>query len=189
MAWTELRDAMQAAIVKASGLATGKVIWKYQSADQPAMDYIAMTISPASNPGQDGLVSSTDLGRPAGQEIKLEVRGFREVTLELEVFTATLADSTDALALAEKIRSALRLPSVRDGLAAVGASAFDVGPTQYLPEIVAVGFRGRATLPIRCFVPAQDAADLTGYIATVSGTLTAKGGGTGGTITRPFGAP
>lgn len=185
MAWTDLRDAMHAAIVKASGLATGKVIWKFQNAAQPAMDYIAMTVSPASNPGQDGLVSSTDLMRPAGQEIKLAVRGFREVTLELEVFTATIADSSDAMALAEKIRSALRLPSVRDVLAAVGASPFDIGPTQYLPEIVAVGFRGRATLPIRCFVPAQDAADFTGYIASVHGTLTAKGG-VGGDITRSF---
>lgn len=187
--WTALRDAMHAGIVAASGLDASRVIWKFQQGGQPEVAYIAITVSGTSNPGQDGLLPSTDLDRPAGQEVELAVVGFRECTLGLEIFTPSVADDSDALALGERIRTKLRLPSVRDGLGAAGISPFDVGGVQYVPSVVNTTFRGRGLLDIRCYVPAEPLADFVGFIASVGGTVKTSGGGVAGTNTRTFSAP
>ncbi len=185
MGWRQLQDGIQAAIVKASGLADDRVIWAYQDAGQQPLTYVSVAISSSLNPGQDGLLSSYDANRPAGQEIKLQVVGYREITIALEVFTAAVADDDDAENVAEKIRTSLLLPSVRDLLTAVAVSPIDTGPVQYAPAIVAAGFRGRATLDIRANAPAPDVFDLTGYIATVTGTITTHDPDS----TLPFTAP
>lgn len=180
MSWASLRDAMVAAVQTASGLDAQHIIWADQSATQPTGSYISLSLSSAENPGQDGVVESTDLTRPTGQEVQIAVVGFREVVLQLEIFTDAVVSSgsaADALDLAETIRSALRLPTVRETAAAVGLSFLDLAaPVQYVPTVVAVGFRGRATLDLHCNVPATDAAEYAGYIAEVDGTMTVHGG-------------
>ena len=188
MGWTEIHNAVQAAVVRASGLPTGRVIWKYQNANAPVLDYIAMRFSSVKSKGLDYIKTDLDLLRPAGQEYKLSVKGTRETTLEVEAFTATTADSADALGLAELVKSALLLPSVRNLLTAVELSPFDPSDVNYIPDVPSIGFRGRATLSIRCYVPAVLAAEFVGYIATFQGTVTIKGARQGD-IVFPYTVP
>lgn len=299
-AWAVVRDAIIAAITAASGLDEGRIFWSRQDGDQPKLPFIDLSLSPALNPAQDGVIATTlqppagpsgrgdaiqdggavweylstpggwtpggtattgqsivvgantwiaiddvtmgpvlpagllepspeagtevpdasgswliaipwepDMevsstssppsvvasngnayqcttggetaaGPPAGKEIQLQVQGYREVTLSIEVFTETLVssdDSRDALGIVEQIRSALTLPSIVDRLSSQGVSTIDLSaPATYVPEIVSIGFRGRAVLDVRCYVPAVAATEYTGYIAQVNGTLTAHGG-------------
>jgi len=185
-------SAIKAAIVQASGYAAGKVYWQSQDANQPALPCIALTLGAVSQPGQDGLVSSTDLNQPAGQEIKLQVVGFRETSLLVEVFTAgsTLTDDgSDALSVAEKIRASLLLPSIRGLLTSLGVTPFDTGQVQWLPQVVSVGFRGRAVLEVRLRVPATDVSERTGYIDKVAGKVTTSGGAITGEHDTEYSAP
>ena len=100
MSWTDLRDAMQGAVAAASGLAGSAVIWKFQDSNQPpATRYIALTVSPASNPGQDGIQATYVGGADPLVDMRLDVIGLRELTLALEVFSASVADDDDAAAL------------------------------------------------------------------------------------------
>ncbi len=188
MSWTDLRDAIQGAVASAAGLAGDKVIWKYQNANQPPLAYIALTVSPASNPGQDGIQATFVGGPDPLVDMRLDVIGLREITLSLEVFTDSVADDNDSLALAERIRSAFRLPSIMAKLSAQGVSPLEVGPAQFLPAIVAVKFRARSTLDVRCLAPAQPASDLIGYFNKVTGSATIAGGA-GGPTTTPYSAP
>ena len=186
---------MHAAIVRASGLGADRVLWKFQQANQPPLPYIALSVSALSNPGQDGLQATTDplLGqpgaRPPGEEIMLEILGMRECVLGLEIFTESVADDDDALALADRVGTALILPTVRELLSAARIAPLDVGDPQFVPEIVSVKFRGRALLDIRCLVPAAPLFEFVGYIARVLGTLETTGGGVPGTNARSFLAP
>ncbi len=108
-------------------------------------------------------------------QLKSEVQGVREVGLEITCFTSSTADGLDAQNVLEKTKTALRLSSVRDLLTAVGWSPFDPGPVNYIPEIVAVKFRGRATCVIRCYMPAQSVFEYISSIETVRGTISCSG--------------
>jgi len=188
MSWPAVRDAFVAAIATASGLDAQHVVWAYQRATQPTGPYISLSLSVLSNPGQDGIVATTDLTRPAGQEIQLAVIGFREATLDLEIFSDVVVSangSADPIEIGENVRAALALPTLRETAAVAGISFLGDSPVQYLPEIVAVDFRGRATLDIQCFVPAAAAVEYTGYVASVTGAVTVHGG-TPDPTTVPF---
>ena len=65
--------------------------------------------------------------RYVNQEIFVTVRGFREATLDLSVFSASTGQlqETDARFLAEQIKTALTLPNVRD-LMPTRVSPFDL---------------------------------------------------------------
>ncbi len=176
MGWTEIHDAVQAAVVIATGFSPGRVIWKYQNANAPALDYVAMRFSVGRTIGQDYRKYDLDLARPPGQEFRIQVVGTREVVLEVEAFTTSTADSADAMSVAEKVKSSLLLTSVSDLLDAVELSPFDPGEVNYIPDVPSTTFRGRATLSIRCYVPAVRVSEFAGYIATVQGTITVSGG-------------
>lgn len=173
--WKSTQDAITAAIAAASGLASSKVLWKPANVNPVAADLIELSFSGAQVVGQDGIKTSTDLLRPTGTEIMQEVEGVREVTLLVECYTATDAFSRDAEYLAETTRTGLMLPSVRDLMAAVGVSPFDPGRVQYTPAIPSLSFRGRATLDVRCYMPAPTVVAYCGYIASVHGTATVSG--------------
>lgn len=184
--WDQIAAAIQAQLTTASGLSSGSVIWKYQNAGAPALPYMALALGGIIEIGQGFVSESTNLARPAGQEIELKVGGQREVTLAVEVFTSpTVPTGTAAMAIADKARTALRAPTIRAALRAVGFVPFDPGPVQYAPDVADVGFRGRATCSIRCSMPAQNVVEYVGYIARVSGTATVHGGVVD-PITEPF---
>lgn len=187
--WTQIRDGIQGAITTASGLSASKVIWRYGNAMAPAEPYVTLSLGASLVQGIDWIDAETDLLRAAGQEIALTAAGFREVALQIQCFTTSTADSSDALALAETIRGKLLLPATRDALAAVGVVPFAPDTVNYVPDVPTVNFRGRATLDVRCSMPAQAVVEYCGYIASIEGTETTTGGAIAGDTVRTFTAP
>lgn len=179
MSWTDVRDAMQAAIVEASGLAADHVLWKYQNQDAPGLPYISMTLITALTRGIDYLRPSFLSTRTPGQEFKLKPKGTREVPWQLEFFTASTADQFDALALGDNTKTRLLVPAVRSLLQAQEISPFDPGPVQYIPDVPNIRFRGRSVCTVRCFVPTQALAEYVSYIASINGVVHVQGGGAG----------
>lgn len=188
MSWTDVRDAIQAAVAQASGLPAASVIWQFQNADEPPLDYISLTFGNIKSLGQD-FIQTTYNGGGTGVDITQTVYGTRELALEIACFSASTADQNDASARCELIKSSLSLPSLRTLLAAQGVAPFDPGDVQYVPTIVGTGFRGRATMTVRCYLPAQTVQELTTYIATINGTASVSGGAQGGATSVPFHAP
>lgn len=172
-------DAIQAAIVTVSGFNTARVLWKFQNADAPALDYCALSLGVATEVGQDFIVEDYSALRSPGSEFRETVTGTREISLQCEVFSAATVSSVsaaDAMETAENIRTGLRLTAVRAALATVGVVPFDRPSVTYIPDVVSVGFRGRALVTVRCYMPAPAVVAYTGYIATVEGTITVSGG-------------
>lgn len=172
---SDVRKVIVAAIEEATGLDSGKVVWSDQDTNQVNLPYCALTLSGLSSPSLAGVVSSTDLTRPAGKEIQLQVIGYEEGSLGLEVYTDATVDSPDqgasALGILYAARAALYLPGVTDRVNSKGIAFFDLtGQIDYRPEIVSVGFRGRATWDVRVRIPIAHARELTGYIETANMT-------------------
>lgn len=181
--WAELADAIQSAIAGASGLTT---IWKDQNADAPVVDYVTLELGSLAPVGQDYVTTSTDLGQPKGQEVALTVGGLREVALQIEVFSSATVESVGAASArqtADFIATRLRLPTARTTLAWAGVSILAPGPVNYVPEIVGLGFRGRASLDVRCLMPARPLVERVAYIASFGGTARVSGSST------PFTSP
>jgi len=186
MSWEAIQNAVQEQIAFAGSLDPAKVIWKYQNADQPPVPFVEISIDSIATVGQDYVETTYDATRTAGQEIKQQVKGDREVGLMIECYTADIVGRSAAVFLGELIRTSLLLPAVRSQLLAAGVAPFDPGPVQWLPAIVQVGFRGRATCLVRCYMNAQDVIEYTTYISRVSGTVVISGGLNPPTVTLPF---
>jgi hypothetical protein len=178
MSWEDIEDGVHQAIVLASQLEAQQVLWSHQNVNEPTEDYVSMSFGGEFTIGVDRVKTTTDLTRPDGQEIKQEIKGVREVPLELQVFTTSIVGNNAARRLAEKIRTKLRLPTVRYEFQKVGLSPFDPGPVNWIPDIPRAKFRGRAACTVRCYVPVSDCMEYVGYIARVTGTVRAHGGGT-----------
>jgi hypothetical protein len=185
--WQIVQDAIVAAMAAASGLDQSRILWAFQPIGEPQLDdpidggggnttYLKLSLPTILKLGQDWVQTTYDGTRPAGQEIAAQPTGFRELPLELQVFTSSTADGNAAIFVAEQIGTAMILPSIADPLAAVGVTVFDPGPVNYAPSVVGANFRGRATCTLRMYAPAIAVAQLYGYIAEAAGTLSLTGG-------------
>lgn len=178
MSWVALREAIQAATVAATGLATARVLWGFQDFNQPAGAFAELNILTSINPGQDGIVEDYDAGRAAGQEIRRTVVGVREITIVFEFYAARVLGNgvePDSQELAERFTASLSLQSVRDLLTAAAVAPIDIGAVNNLPAIEDAKFRARSVVEVRANVPAQAVVEYTGYIANVGGSLTVTG--------------
>jgi len=171
VSWADIEDATHKAICLASGYGSDQVIWSFQNKNAPTLDYIVLTFGGEIAVGQDWVRITQDLNRPAGQEIKLDIRGVREVPLQIEVFTSDVYGNDAARRVAEMVRTKLRLDGVRHGLRKAGLSPFDSDAVQWVPDIPTARFRGRAMTTVRCYVPVMDCYEYVGYIARVSGRI------------------
>lgn len=173
VSWQDVQDACQAAIVEASGLRPERVQWGFQNADAPSLDYAALSIGRIKNHGIDYVRSAPPAaGAPVGADKQLTVGGTRVFPLQVSVFTVSTADGNAAVFVADRIKSCLVLPRVRNILTALGISPFDAQDVVYAPDVVGIGFRGRAVLTILCAVPPQFYVDYGTYIARVIGGIT-----------------
>lgn len=175
MSWKDIEDAMQAAVVEASRLPADKVYWSYQDRNEQVDDYAVITFGGGVQVGQDWITSTTDLTRPAGQEILRQVHGTREVPFQIEVFTTDTDGDGAARHIAELIRGRFRLDSIRRRVRRAGISPFDSSPVTYVPDILAAKFRGRSVLTLRCYVPLIDCFEYVGYVARVRGWIRPEG--------------
>lgn len=167
MSWVDIENAMQQAVVEASGLASNRVYWSYQNYSAETGDHIVITFQGDIMVGQDWVTSKTDLTRPNGQEILRQVNGTREVPFQIECFTTDTIDNGSARRTAEITRTKFRLDSVRSRIRRANVSPFDSSPVSYIPDVVNAKFRGRAVVTIRCYVPVIDCFEYVGYIARV----------------------
>lgn len=166
--WAQIEAAIQASVATASGLST---IWRYQAANQPALDYVGLSLGAVTTVGVDFIDESYDLLRPPHERIALTVGGTREVQLQIEVWSSALVEAlgqATALSIVDAIVTKMRLPLMRNALRAVGVTPFDPGPANWLPSIVAVGFRGHAVCNVRCRMPARALVEYADYIASIS---------------------
>jgi hypothetical protein len=168
--WEDIENYIQAAIAAATGYAIDQVIWKHQNYNAPETDYAVIELGDVIALGQDFVRYSTNLSRPAGQEIKQSILGTREVPLEIEVFSSSVIGNTSARSVLEKARTALRLPTIKYGLRKGGIAPFDLGTVNFIPHISNTGFRGRAVCSIRCYVVMPEVVEYCGYISRVRGT-------------------
>lgn len=175
MSWEDVQDAVHEAITRASGYPAERVIWSYQSSNERSLAHVRINFGGESVVGQDRIKTTTDLTRPAGQEIKQEIIGVREVPLDVEVFTSDVVSANAARQVAAQIRSKIGLDTIRGVLKGANVSCFDSGPVSWVPDIPYGNFRGRALVTLRCYVPISDCEEYTGYIARVTGTVTISG--------------
>lgn len=163
--WSTFQKALQDAVVAASGLADGKVIWARQNGTRPAAPYVTLNLSPMQTLGIDGTRHTYDSGGVAGSEITLSHGGMREFGLTLTAFGDGLGDGA-AVAILETVRSALNKLSIREALEAANISFFDFGSVLDLTQVVDAGFEGRATVQFRGYTT-QEVTETLGYIQTV----------------------
>lgn len=175
MSWEDIERATHKAICLASGYAADHVVWSFQNFNAPSLDYVLLTFGGDQPLGQDWIRITQDLNRPVGQEIKLDIRGIREVQLQIEVFTSDVYGNAAARRVAEQIRTKLRLDSVRYGLRKAGLSPFDSDMVQWIPDVPTADFRGRALVNVRCYVPVMDCYEYVGYIARIRGFIFPSG--------------
>lgn len=178
-------------VVEASGLPPERVMWKFQNADAPAYDYVTLQLPTEIQLGVDYLHKSFDATRARGQEFRIEVRGTRELPLEIECFAAVPVPASDPdlaraavnshMSRASTIRAALLLPRVRRYFTAVGCSILKPGPIASIPQVIKGGWRGRAAMTVRCLAPAEvlaQAVEYATYIELASVHVVAHGGAT-----------
>lgn len=185
--WQEISTTIRSVIATASGLTT---IWRFQNANQPALDYLDIALGSAATQWVDWVDESYDESRPSGQQIVLTVGGLREVPLKLQAWSAAVVDEVakaTALSILDAVVTRLRLPRARDALAAVGVTPFDPGPVLWVPPVVSAGFRGRATCDVRCRMPARALEEYADWIAHIEGSVQVLDGD--GEVIVPFEAP
>ncbi len=168
MSWQDIEEAMQLAIVQASGYGKDSVVWSYQNKGERTMPYVRIHFGGETAIGMDWERLSTDLSRPRGQEIRQAIHGVREVPLTIEVFTAPVLGDQAARRVCERIRTKLWLESIRTRLRKAKVVPFDSTGVEYAPDIPSANFRGRALCTLRCYVPVQDCEEYVGYIANVN---------------------
>lgn len=169
MNFTTIENALRAWVVAASGYPEGRVIWADQNGPRPTGDVITMQLRDIVTLGAaDEIIETTDLGRPAGQEVEVKAEGMREFACLLQCYTEATNGDSSGRAVLTRVQTHLGLPTVGDALKAAGVSVHDRGTVQYVPGIANTNFEGRATLEVQC--NGSDAAvEYVGYIATVTG--------------------
>lgn len=176
MSWLDVEDAMQAAVVTASDLPAEQVSWSYLPRNEPELDHVVIDFDGGRIVGQDWRKISYDASRPAGQEIKLEIKGVRECVFEISVFTADTDGERAARHRADRIRTMMQSDNIRHSLRQVGVSLYDVGEkVRWIPDVYSVGFRGRAIATLRCYVPVMDCFEYVTFIERIKGRIIASG--------------
>lgn len=168
--WTAIEDALRAWAKAGTALTDAKVIWSEQTGARPAAPFVTLRIGdviPLSS--VDEVEELTDLDADPGEEVELRAGGFREFTLSLQAFAATVTGANTAREYLTKAQTALALPSVRAALFAAGIAPFDTGTVQTVNAVVGTKFEARAVLEVRFYVH-DTVSEYTGFIEEVEST-------------------
>lgn len=168
LVFSTFQKALQDAIVTASGLADGKVVWSRQDGVRPAAPYFTLNLTPFATLGIDGTRHTYDEDADPGTEITLSHGGPREFGLTVVAFGDPLGASS-AVALLEALKSNLNKITVREALEAANTSFFDFGRILDLTQVVDTAFEGRASMDIRGYTT-QEVTEVLGYIGSVETT-------------------
>ena len=184
--WAQIFAAIEAAITTLTGLT---VIWSWQNYNAPPLNYVRVGIGSAATVGQDWIQEWQTGSSTPNEEFALTVGGLREVALQIEAFSASTVETEAAatsLSIVDTVTAGLYLPSIRAALNAVGFTPFAPGPTNYIPDVVSTGFRGRAVCDVRSYLPARMVEEYATFIASVALDANVSGTGNGTTIDVPI---
>lgn len=166
---------MEAALVAwlAPTFGADHVMLKGEKGAQPDLPYAMISITGPRRAGapQGSTLQSFDATQ-VGQEILLRVVVEEEIGVSVQAYTSAKNGNTSAKALLASARVQVLLPSVHDALGAAGLALIEVGDTQDVSALLETSFQGRAVLDLR-FLASDEAAERTGYVATVGITGTA----------------
>lgn len=192
IAWTTIQDALSTWVKDASGLSedyfgfhspdtvgldtplgfgSSPVVWAFQSAPQPKLPYAMLKLSPARKVGGLDEVNLTEDDSKVGAEMIETVRGHREVTLTLEVFSNAVTNGKTAMDYIERALIALRLPTRLYALRSAGLSFVGWENVLDLTQIVSAGYQSRAQCDIKFYL-LDTVSESTGYIETAEVTPT-----------------
>lgn len=135
--WSDIRPEWLA--VFASLTLGGQVEWmddhrKYF--DPVGQAVVFLNVTRVSSVGVDQITSELDEEASAPEDITFTVSGPRIVTLEVRVESMNHADNKFAGNLAEKIRTGLKFPSVKERLLSVETSIVRIGDYTDIPNII-----------------------------------------------------
>jgi len=167
----DIKAAIAQAVLSASALPVGKVIWSRQDGPSPAVPYITLEMGTVRRVGGTDEADHTFNGSaPAGQEIVERVGGPRVLGVSMEAFTLKVAGTNAGVPLLEKVRTRLQLPSIRDTLRS-SAAALTLEDSDEevldLSQVRHVGFEGRASVGLYFSTTEIEEDTPVGYIATV----------------------
>lgn len=170
LSWEDTENAIRQWVKLASGLDDQHVIWSDQSGPRPTAGHITISIGDTTQVGAvDELQALTDLGRPAGQEIELQVTGLRVMGISIQAFTPKVTGFDCARALLSRVQTGAMLPSIRAVLDSVDVSVFDSGTVRSIPALLGTKFEGRGVLDCRAYVVEQ-ISEFTTFIEKVETT-------------------
>ncbi len=154
-------------VITAIGFDSTKVIRAEQDGPRPTGIFAEVRVGDGAPVGAvDSHEHVYDSGAAAGEEMVETVRGVREVSATVRVFTPSAVGSESARALLSRAQTALGLEGVRQIFYDAGMTLFDRGgPIQSIPAILDTRWEGRAQLTIRLYVE-ETATATTGYIAS-----------------------
>jgi hypothetical protein len=116
-------------------------------------------------------VNLTEDDSKVGAEMIQTVRGHREVTLTIEVFSNSVTAGKTATDYIERALTALRLPSRLYTMRLAGLSFVGWENVLDLSAIVATAYQSRAQCDVKFYL-LDTVSESTGYIATVQVTPT-----------------
>lgn len=154
---------------------TGKVGWEAIWEDQnlPAPDYPYLSLKRSAvrrEGGKPEIRTSTDLGRPLGEEIELLATSPVQFTLTVQAFMDEASGANDpnvnSVQTATKLQASLGQLSVQSQLFQAGLSIIEELPVQDISEVVNGEFLNRAAFDVR-FRTASVMTERTGFIEKV----------------------
>lgn len=149
--WEAVEDALQAIVVRLTGLPGERVIWETQGGPRPEGAFVSLRLDGTDSPGWEGERRQRDAEDPQpGADLVLEVAKQAESTLTLVAYSGrdVIGDASASVML-RRVRNGLDLASVTEELDEAGVSIFAVGTVQTIPSFLNTGFEGRATLDAR----------------------------------------
>jgi hypothetical protein len=143
-------NTIQGWFKNATGLQT---IWRRQSAPMPPYPFAALmrTVGPTPKAPQWELRTSTNLSRPQGQEIQMDVGVPCSIVVSCQVYvcmTDARNPNVNAAVYAARAQSTLSLPSVLAVLRAAGISIVRPGEVQNIDELIEDAYVSRANLDV-----------------------------------------
>lgn len=160
---TTIEDALQAAVVAASGIAADRVRWAEQNLGRPDTrgPWISMRLLSLVESGPPWV----DIVRQGGN-ILHTARCALVGSVSLQCFEGAASGTSSAIAILERVRAKLVLPSIADVLAAANVAITGRGPTTSTAgQISAAAIEPRAMLELR-FTGASEVTEVGGYIET-----------------------
>lgn len=151
---TDVEAALQAWVLGASGLATGKVYWAQQTnAPRPAAPCIALRLTDDRQVGHDWV----DVDDNGDDTFTYAARGVRTATLTLQCFAVDATGVSTAVALLKKVRDKARLSTYADALDAADVSIGSFEAIQSIDGIVnAVVFEPRAVMAVSLHLTSEE---------------------------------